>query len=939
MANKQELLDSIQEKLVESNQLLQDNDFNTAKDARQSNLKIFNLLTDLVNNLVIAEESGYLASIAPATGETDVAINNDDSKNPKISVRGVSYFKPIVVTSDITVQLNNRIFVCNPVNVGSDLELTLPEVSSLTPDFFLFIYNISPTNDQVVIVKDPSNVTLFEIKANSNYFVYFDGSYKTINISNSLVTNSTLTGNFTVENPGGVNFSEVATASQGEKADTALQSNDNVSELQNDAQYLKSGEVTKGDITDFSDSDYATAAQGNKADSALQPGANISELINDVGYITSSVTDAIISAIEAINDSITALLEGKVASVTGDLVDNSDPLNPVVGLPIADQVDDTDNVNKFVTQEILDFIAQQSGVNSGDETAESVKNKYESNPDTNAFTNSYKNLLDNLPSSGVQSVTGNVVDVTDPANVIIEAATPAQGELADTAVQPVDIVDFADIAQVEAIAAGSTLGLEQALLAGDGQPGATTFAVGYTNTGRVQGCSLGNGNVVRVFVDGAAYNSNTFLYQEFMDLGEPICFTGLSNGSIITATQGFYGFSECVDGNPESPMPLLSYGLSFKFSFFYMFRNSQNYDPGGTQGDQGWIHVVNGPLASTVSLKFGDGSIVEGQEGIQLTPWQYYRFYSSGNVEYILDSNNPIMACVNARMGPSPNFYDARLVMPLSNSIASWPRSGNVSGPFFATRAPWYNRKGTSGELNSDGGEGPNPGVNPGFPIDWDSSPPEGTGANESDYEPNGFTLQEFVGLGAAYSGADSAGLEASPAIPTSAMSQVVAQPLFIQDTGDGGNSGVAIGSLYEGTAIIYSWDFDNKVLVEEYVVPLTRGIPMPTTPAEQKIPAAGLVANESVSGAVTLEGNLAAGVVIADVPITVVVQNGNSSYQEPIRSENGNIVNSIINDDDETLSLGITPEARRAEIRLGADGLLYKRVIGAGGTETWVVA
>lgn len=42
----------------------------------------------------------------------------------------------------------------------------------------------------------------------------------------------------------------------------------------------------KADITDFSDADYATAAQGVLADSALQSGDNISVLNNDVGYIT-----------------------------------------------------------------------------------------------------------------------------------------------------------------------------------------------------------------------------------------------------------------------------------------------------------------------------------------------------------------------------------------------------------------------------------------------------------------------------------------------------------------------------------------------------------------------------------------------------------------------------------------------------------------------------
>ena len=57
------------------------------------------------------------------------------------------------------------------------------------------------------------------------------------------------------------------------------------------------------------------------------------------------------------------------------------------------------------------------------------------------------------------------------------------------------------------------------------------------------------------------------------------------------------------------------------------------------------------------------------------------------------------------------------------------------------------------------------------------------------------------------------------------------------------------------------------------------------------------------------------------------------------IRSQNGTTTTSIVNDDDETLMLGITPEEIACEIREGADGLLYKRVIGTGGTDTWVEA
>ena len=178
---------------------------------------------------------------------------------------------------------------------------------------------------------------------------------------------------------------------------------------------------------------------------------------------------------------------------------------------------------------------------------------------------------------------------------------------------------------VEAIAAGSTLGLEQGLLAAAGQPALTVLAVGYTTSGKVQGVSLGADNVIEVYADGDDYNSGTVLYREFMNLGEPICFTGLSNGAIITSTQGFYGFSEQVDGSNESPMPLLSYGLSFKETFVFAFRDSN--DDGSNRG---FIRVVNGPLASKVSLTRGDGTPVNTDAGsgtpqtdLDVAPWGF----------------------------------------------------------------------------------------------------------------------------------------------------------------------------------------------------------------------------------------------------------------------------------------------------------------------------
>lgn len=496
--------------------------------------------------------------------------------------------------------------------------------------------------------------------------------------------------------------------------------------------------------------------------------------------------------------------------------------------------------------------------------------------------------------------------------------------------------EIAEIAKAESVASGSTLGLQQSLLANAGQPALTVLAVGFTNTGKVQGCSLGDGNVVEVYANGNDFNNGVVLYREFMSLGEPICFTGVSNGAIITSTQGFYGFSEQVAGAQESPMPLLSYGLSFKSSFFFGFRNSS--DITGTT-NQSHVRIVNGSLKSKVTLRFGTGEVVRNQENIEVEPWGFLSLETLGNTEYILSSTNNIMACVHARTNLAGNgtsmFYDSRLIMPLTNDGITWARSGFVSAPYNNTRVDFFVRDGVKGVLNSTLGTG----VSPGSPVDFDAAIGVGTGADDADYEPNGATRLLATGLISAYSGADSAGLEASPLMPTKAMSQVVAQPLFIADSGDGSDSGISIASPYVGTAKVYQWNTTTNSLDLAYTVPLNRSGVTVTSKEDQKHPSAGMVANETVEGAVNLNGQLNPGVIIADVPITVVVQNALPTLVPTIRSQNGTTTTSIINDDDETLSLGWTPETLKAEIREGADGILYKRVIGASGTDSWVIA
>jgi len=518
------------------------------------------------------------------------------------------------------------------------------------------------------------------------------------------------------------------------------------------------------------------------------------------------------------------------------------------------------------------------------------------------------------------SLVGQTLSLTDGGSVTLPDTNT---QLTDTEIAA---LGYVKTSAVLPLAKGGALNLEQSLLASDGQSAQTILAVANTTSGKVQGCSLGNGNVVEVYASGVDYNSNTVLYREFMQAGEPICFTGVSNGAIITSTQGFYGASEQVNGTQESPMPLMSLGLAFTDTFVYAFRNSN-----GSENDIGQIYIVCGPLPADVTLT-RNGAVVNGQENIALEPFERVTLLTDANAEFRIQSTSPVMGAVQGRMGPGGQnrFYDARLVMPTTNDGITWPRSGFVSAPYANTVVDYYVRDGASGDFT----------VSPNSPVDFDGT----TGATDSDYEPSGATRVLAKGLISAYSGADSAGLEASPLMPTKGMTQVVAQPFFIDDGGDGGNSGVAIASPYTGTAKVYEWNSVTGVADLAYTVPLTKGADGAgitlTTTDDQYYPASGIIANEAglIADAsyVELVGDLGAGYIVADVPITVVIQNADPAHTPTVRSQNGTTTTGLISDDDETLTLGWTPSDLRAELTRDASGYLRVRQIDASGVVTY---
>ena len=489
------------------------------------------------------------------------------------------------------------------------------------------------------------------------------------------------------------------------------------------------------------------------------------------------------------------------------------------------------------------------------------------------------------------------------------------------------------------VALAATLGLEQKLLAKQGQVGLTVLVASLTTTGKVQGVSLGDGNVVEVYADGASYTRGDILYREFMSMGEPICFTGLSFGAVITATQGFYGLTE-ISGvsnstNDQGVMPLMSFGLAFKSTFLYAFRNAT-----GANNDRGIIYVANGPLDNTIRLTDSVGNVVRGQTGITLRPWQVTFLDTDGNQEYILSGTQLMMASMSGRGGgkaidgtirPLDNLtsdsflkgrqFDCRLVLPLASDMIGNPKSGFMSTPYEDVAVDSYRRNGATTNFT----------VSSGSPVSVGAY-----GGNLINHNPAGYVRFRATGLVTCYSGADGQGGDSLQFADVSTLSQVVAQPFKLYDTGGVASEvGLTIFSPYEGSADIFEWDFTTNSLTLAYSVNLTRGTGgSVSSQNDQLYPAAASVSNGNSNNTV-LRGDLNPGVIIANVPIGVVTQTANGRVT--MRSQNSTTTTSIYTQRDETVSYGWTPNERRAEIVLGEDNVLYRRSVSSG-SETWEV-
>lgn len=157
---------------------------------------------------------------------------------------------------------------------------------------------------------------------------------------------------------------------------------------------------TYGDIVTYNASDFATSAQGALADTALQPNDNISELTNDVGYITSASLPVVN------NNRITIQKNG---SPVGDFTLNQssdETINLIIPTTAADvgALPDTTTINDLTTA------AQQEALNSGANSTnigQISANTQAIQTETNNRTNADNNL-----QSQIDAITA-ASDVTD----------------------------------------------------------------------------------------------------------------------------------------------------------------------------------------------------------------------------------------------------------------------------------------------------------------------------------------------------------------------------------------------------------------------------------------------------------------------------------------------------------------------------------------------
>jgi len=230
-----------------------------------------------------------------------------------------------------------------------------------------------------------------------------------------------------------------------------------------------------------------------------------------------------------------------------------------------------------------------------------------------------------------------------------------------------------------------------------GNLGKTTHICLKTTDGKIQVGSADDGNEVVFYEDGSDFANNIVKTRVFLSVGQVHIETGCQDGTVVTSSKGICGASGngLATGNNVSPMPLGNEGFAGRQFFLFAFRNST----GGTGGNRGEVYVAAGAVESEARLLSGDGqTVVDGPYVIP--PYGVQTFLTDANDEFQVVATQNVFVGIAANMSlTSAQYYDMRLVPPLSTNLIGQNRNARLSALYDNTEVWWYRQNGDIGKV------------------------------------------------------------------------------------------------------------------------------------------------------------------------------------------------------------------------------------------------
>lgn len=382
-------------------------------------------------------------------------------------------------------------------------------------------------------------------------------------------------------------------------------------------------------------------------------------------------------------------------------------------------------------------------------------------------------------------------------------------------------------------------------------------------------CSIGSNGSNNIMSKKEA-TEGSFTLVQVLGKGERVDLT-YPAGTVLRSTKGIYGFS--------GPCPTCLGPQSFALT------QSQFYVSSAAT-----LHIVSLGMEVTLSLLSADRSTTLSGPTIVAAYQTASSAYPAAG-EYFLTSSGPVCASVN-----ESTLYNRPLV-PMTTELISFNTECVISALESDTTVTYYRRNGFTSTTS----------VSPGTAV------PLGTGQNPN-LSPNGCVRVVADKPISVFTGTDGIGSQSISGCPVSQLSQLFAHPSYIDNGTTYSESGIAVASLYESTATVYT---STGVVVDTF--DYVRSVPV-TTAADQIYPAAAAWKPSDVSAGTDLDG----GWVETSTPAMAIFNtNGSSTWGAGGK---------------QYMVLGTSPDEIKADIKRDGSGLWRRRDIDNAGGVTWAV-